>query len=128
MAAKCPMLTSRYGAEARRSRRHRAKVEAFSSGDRLSSFRANSGSAAHFVLRRGPRHQPSRLCRDRAEELRPHHRHSSDRRISFAPETTVTRGNKHDRTDQIFRKINASNSCPAAHNGLVGGSNWLCRG
>src|SRR5712672_2132664 len=27
-----------------------------------------------------------------------------------------------DRTRQIFRKINTNNSCPAAHNDLVGGS------
>jgi hypothetical protein len=43
-------------------------------------------------------------------------------RTSFAPETIATRRNEHDRTRQIFRKINTSNSCPAAHNGLVGGS------
>jgi hypothetical protein len=43
-------------------------------------------------------------------------------RTSFAPETIAARRNKPDRTRQIFRKINASESCPVAHNGLVGGS------
>jgi hypothetical protein len=43
-------------------------------------------------------------------------------RTSFAPETIATRRNKHDRTRQICRKINASGSCPVAHNGLVAGS------
>src|SRR5262245_29114269 len=51
------------------------------------------------------------------------HRPSSNYRISFAPETIATRRNKHNRTDQIFRKINAGDPCSAAHNGLVGGSN-----
>ena len=55
-------------------------------------------------------------------------RPSGDHGTSFAPETIAVRGNKHDRKRQMFRTIDASASCPAAHNGLVGGSNWLCRG
>jgi hypothetical protein len=47
---------------------------------------------------------------------------TGDHRTSFAPETIATGRNKRDRTRQIFTKINARDSCPAAHNGLVGGS------
>jgi hypothetical protein len=47
---------------------------------------------------------------------------NGDHRTSFAPETIATRRNKHDRTGRIVRKINAGDLCPAAHNGLVGGS------
>src|SRR5579862_7746501 len=43
-------------------------------------------------------------------------------RTSFAPETIATRRDKHRRTGQISRKINANDFCPAAHIGLVGGS------
>jgi hypothetical protein len=63
---------------------------------------------------RNPSASPSRNRRLRAR--------SADHRTSFAPETIVTRRNKHDRTHHISGKINASNSCPAAHNGLVGSS------
>jgi hypothetical protein len=81
---------------------------------------------------------PSRVRRRTASQLHlgsppatdPYHHHategfakaSGDHRTSFAPETIATRRNKHDRTRQILRKINASDSCPVAHNGLVGGS------
>ena len=47
---------------------------------------------------------------------------NGDHRTSFAPETIATRRNKHDRTCRIVRKVNAGDLCPAAHNGLVGGS------
>ena len=47
---------------------------------------------------------------------------NADHRASFAPETIATAGNKHDRARQISGKINASDSCPDANNGLVAGS------
>src|SRR5262249_29786476 len=46
-----------------------------------------------------------------------------DHRTSSAPETLETKCNKHGRARRISRKINASDTFPAAHNGLVGGSN-----
>jgi hypothetical protein len=80
--------------------------------------------------RRGVVGPPSQLHLRPPPSTGPHHHHaiegfakaSGDHRTSFAPETFATRRNKHNRTRPIFRKINASGSCPAAHNGLVGGS------
>jgi hypothetical protein len=90
-------------------------------GPRLPSFlvaarrgsQGVAGSPANCISGRSP--QPVRINRRRRAG-------SADHRTSFAPETIVTRRNKHDRTRQISMKINASNSYPAAHNGLVGGS------
>jgi hypothetical protein len=72
---------------------------------------------------------PSANCISRPlPASRPHHHRAieisrtGDHRTSFAPETIATGRNKRDRTRQIFTKINARDSCPAAHNGLVGGS------
>jgi hypothetical protein len=82
------------------------------------------------VRRQGRRRTASQLHLGPLPATDPYHHHategfakaSGDHRTSFAPETIATRRNKHDRTRQILRKINASDSCPAAHNGLVGGS------
>ena len=84
-----------------------------------------SGSLASVA--RGVAGSPANQHFPAASPIRPHQSKacagSADHRPSFAPETIATRRNKHDRTRQISMKINASNSHPAAHNGLVGGWN-----
>ena len=85
--------------------------------------------AASLRLRASPKRQPTEFSDSSARSVRititqySAAHTSGDHRTSFAPETIATRRRKRDRRRQVFRKINASHPCPAAHNGLVGGSN-----